>query len=202
MGGSFCQCNNILNKNKIGTMKKSDVSLVDTKQKTNNNNNLLKLEDKNPENNTNINTNNKIVESNDGISKINKSSKEYLNMINKSSEYNFNKISENEIIERSGNSDEEMEEENDEQMSKKLKRKELRELFDDLMNAYVKYISDDIFEKAMKPEIIETEKKLRPLTQDNFKIKELINDKLLEVPAMERYVEYKWRKRRIWNINR
>ena len=201
MGSSFCQCNNYANKNIIGTMKKSDISLVDTKQKTINNNNLLKLEDRNPENNTNINTNNKIIESNDGISKINKSSKEYLNIINKSSEDNYNKSSKNEIIvENSINNEEEMEEENDEEISNQLKTKELRDLFDDLMISYAEYIVDEVFEKANKPEIIEIEKKLKSINQDNNKIKELINGKLLDRPALlfkKNNEIYKG----MWNIN-
>ena len=193
MGNSFCQCNNYFNKNIIGIMKKSDISLNDMKQKANNNN-LLKLEEKNPENNTNINTNNndllKIQESNE-MSKINKGSKDNLNL-DKDSGNNYKNIkddnSNNNILNNDLNNNEEEEEaeEIEEHIEKNSKEKgnELNNVFDNLMNSYAEYISDTEFENIKNQKIIEIEKSLKTITKENDKIKELINDKIFDKPAL------------------
>ena len=155
---SFCQCNNYCNKNSFGIMKKSDVSFNDNKQKIINNN-LLKFE-----NNTNINTNDlhKVQESYDAMSKLNKSSKDNSNNINNSKN--------NLLIENFENQE--------------IKNNELNDVFDNIMLSYADYISDNAFEKAIIPEIIEIDKKLKPINKDNYKIKQLINEKTIERPAL------------------
>ena len=193
MGNSFCQCNNYyFNRNIIS----SDISVKENKQK-NNINNLLKIEEKIPENNTNINTNNnneynKIQESNEIMSKINKYSKDNINS-DKYSKDNFENLKDDSnniiIINKCEKNEEEEEneesEEKQENNSKDIRIIELNNVFDNLMNQYAMNISDEEFEKAINPNIIEIEKKLKIITKENNKIKELINDKILDKPALK-----------------
>ena len=207
MGNSICQCDN-LNNNIIGIMKKSDVSFLDTKQKANNKNNLLKLfEAKIPDNNTNINTNNNNdflkIQSIDGMSKVNKSSKDNLNNMNPSSKNNIK-------IKNPENNEEEEEEEDDDiegspkiKKSEEIRKTELINIFDDLMYSYAEYMTEEEYEKELNNRnntIIEIEKKLEPITVENSKIKELINDKIFDRPPLK-FNENKSIYKGMWNIN-
>ena len=198
MGNSICQCDN-LNQNLVGIMKKGDVSFIENnKQKANNNNNLLKISDnKNPENNTNINTNinNELCKmSNDVMSKANKSSKSGIkdNIVKKS--------------EKEEESEEEEEEDDENEVSLKMKEselikiKELIHVFDEFMNSYAIYMTEEEFQKEYNEKMNEIETKLTSITKDNKKIKELINAKIFDRPPLKFNSNnsiYKC----MWNIN-
>ena len=58
--------------------------------------------------------------------------------------------------------------------SKYLLGKKLINVFDNLIISYADYITETKFEKKMIPEIIEIEKNLKPLTEENIKFCETL----------------------------
>ena len=197
MGNSLCQCNAYTNQNIFGIVKKSDITISDNKKK-NNINKSLKLEDqKNQDYNSYTNSYNnhdinKRGESYDMASKMNKSSKN-----------NINKSPENDIP-ANNNENEEEEEEDDEvkegESSREERKEKLIDVFDNLMLSYADYITETQYEKSMLPQLVEMEKNLKPLTKDNEKIKEFINDKILERPPLK-FLSNEFIYKGMWNIN-
>ena len=201
MGNSLCQCNTYINQNIFGIMKKGDVAIIDNNKK-NNINKSLKVEDqKNPDYNSYTNSYNnhdinKRQESYDMVSKMNKSSK---NNINKSPKNDI-PANNNENEEEEEEDDEEKEEEQKEDSSKEERKKKLNDVFDNLMVSYADYITETKYEKSILPELVEMEKNLKPITKDNEKIKEFINDKILERPPLK-FLSNEFIYKGMWNIN-
>ena len=200
MGNSLCQCNTYISQNIYGIMKKSDIAFSDNNKKNNINKPLKVDEQKNQDYNSYTNScinhdNNKRRESYDMVSKMNKSSK---NNINKSPKNDISVNNENE--EEGEEDDEEKEEEQKEESSREERKKNLIEVFDNLMISYADYITETKYEKSILPEFVEMEKNLKPITKDNEKIKEFINDKILERPPLK-FLSNEFIYKGMWNIN-
>lgn len=168
MGNSICMCNNNKNKENYLTLK-SEISILDNPKNSKeiSKNYIQKeLPYQNNENKTNILTS---IKSNGFLSFENNRENFSNELIGKKENYQINK---NQFIKTEYNENHE-----NNSITKENKQKKLFENnIEDYIKLNAEYISEEQFEKATLPTILEIEKNLDVLNKNNDKISNLINE--------------------------
>ena len=225
MGNGLCACDK---NNENNLIKKGDVSLVENQDNKNINipnkheqNNINNKKNHESETSSNNHHNNEEVEENENNNNPNNNNENNNNENNNNDENNNNEEEENNEEENSnkdskdideGAEDDEKEEikevsereedvsNDNEEEKKKNNNDELVTKFNNMIKNYAKYISYDDFHNMIKPDILEKEKNLDIINQENPKIKQFIDDtKIVDRPPLlfTDGVAYKG----MWNIN-